>query len=50
MTTLGYGDISPVSEIARMLAGMQAVFGQFYLAIVVARLVSLYATDQRTKS
>jgi uncharacterized membrane protein len=42
MTTLGYGDISPVSAVARTLAYMQAVFGQFYIAILVAGLVSAY--------
>jgi voltage-gated potassium channel len=39
MTTLGYGDMSPVSATARALAYMQAVFGQFYIAILVAGLV-----------
>ena len=42
MTTLGYGDIAPVSAIARVLAYMQAVFGQFYIAILVAGLVGAY--------
>lgn len=42
MTTLGYGDIAPVSAIARVMAYMQAVFGQFYIAILVAGLVSAY--------
>ena len=39
MATLGYGDIAPVSAIARTLAYIQAVFGQFYIAILVAGLV-----------
>jgi voltage-gated potassium channel len=42
MTTLGYGDITPVSAIAKVLAYMQAVFGQFYIAILVAGLVTAY--------
>lgn len=42
MTTLGYGDITPVSATARALAYLQAVFGQFYIAILVAGLVSAY--------
>ena len=46
MTTLGYGDIAPVSAIARVLAYMQAVFGQFYIAILVAGLVSAYITQK----
>jgi hypothetical protein len=47
MTTLGYGDISPVSATARALAYMQAVFGQFYLAILVAGLVSAYISKRK---
>lgn len=46
MTTLGYGDIAPASAIARMLAYMQAVFGQFYIAILVAGLVSAYISKR----
>ena len=44
MTTLGYGDITPVSATARTLAYLQAVFGLFYIAILVAGLVSAYMT------
>jgi hypothetical protein len=40
--TLGYGDVVPASEVARGLAIIQAVAGQLYLAVMVARLVSLY--------
>lgn len=46
MTTLGYGDIAPVSAIARVLAYMQAVFGQFYIAILVAGLVGAYISQR----
>ena len=46
MTTLGYGDIAPVSAIARALAYMQAIFGQFYIAILVAGLVSAYISHK----
>lgn len=42
MTTLGYGDISPVSPVARLLAYLQAVVGQLYIAILVAGLVGAY--------
>ncbi len=42
MTTLGYGDIVPVTATARVLAYMQAMFGQFYIAILVAGLVGAY--------
>jgi len=47
MTTLGYGDITPMTAIARTLAYMQAIFGQFYIAIVVAGLVGAYITEQQ---
>jgi len=41
LTTLGYGDIVASSSQARMLSVLEAVFGQLYLAIVVAKLVSI---------
>ena len=41
LTTTGYGDIVPVDPFARKLANLEAVLGQFYLAITVARLVTL---------
>jgi len=41
LTTLGYGDISPVGEGVRVLAIIEAIFGQFYVAVLVAKLVSL---------
>jgi hypothetical protein len=43
IATLGYGDVIPVSEAAQGLAIVEAVFGQLYLAVLVARLVSLYS-------
>jgi Ion channel len=43
IATLGYGDIVPVSDFVRSLAVVEAVSGQLYLAVLVARLVSLYA-------
>lgn len=42
LTTLGYGDISPLSSGARVLATAEAVGGQIYLAAFVARLVGLH--------
>lgn len=50
MTTLGYGDITPVTTGVRMLSGFQAVFGQLYLAILVARLVGLNIAQARFQS
>jgi hypothetical protein len=48
LTTLGYGDILPLSELARALAYMEAVTGQFYVAILVAGLVSAYISDRQS--
>jgi hypothetical protein len=42
LTTLGYGDIFPVSPPARVLSYMEAVVGQIYLTVLVARLVGLH--------
>lgn len=42
LTTLGYGDITPVSPTARTLASFEAVVGQLYLAVMIARLVGLH--------
>lgn len=41
LTTLGYGDISPLHPMARLLAMLEALVGQLYPAIILARLVSL---------
>jgi hypothetical protein len=41
LTTVGYGDIVPVMPVARMLAMGEAVSGQLYLAVLLARLVAL---------
>ena len=43
MTTLGYGDIVPATQAARMLCAVEAVVGQLYVAIFIARLVAMYA-------
>lgn len=41
LTTLGYGDIAPIGEMPRMLASTEAIIGQLYIAIFIARLISL---------
>jgi len=48
MTTLGYGDVLPVSPMARVLAATQAFVGQVYIAILVARLVGLEIAERAT--
>ena len=49
MTTLGYGDIVPASAAARMLAAIQALMGQLYLVVLVARLVGLHISHSHSK-
>ncbi|MDH4125268.1 MAG: potassium channel family protein [Gammaproteobacteria bacterium] len=49
MTTLGYGDFVALTPTAKTLAYMQAVFGQLYVAILVAGLVSAYISRPRTE-
>jgi hypothetical protein len=41
LSTVGYGDVSPVSPTTRTLAWIEAIGGQFYLAVIVAGLVSM---------
>jgi hypothetical protein len=45
LTTLGYGDIVPTTPISRMLASVEAITGQLYLAVLVARLVGLHIAE-----
>jgi len=47
LTTLGYGDITPSMPIIRSLAYLEAICGQFYLAILVASLVGAYLADHK---
>lgn len=49
ITTLGYGDVTPVTALARMLAALQAFFGQAFVAILVARLVGLQIAASMNK-
>jgi len=48
LSTVGYGDISPVSKVARMLAVTEAMTGMLYVAVLIARLVSLYSAPPAT--
>lgn len=41
LTTAGYGDITPATSLTRVLAALEAVLGQFYLAVLVAGLVGI---------
>jgi hypothetical protein len=46
LSTVGYGDITPVSKIARWLAATEAMTGLLYVTVLIARLVSLYSTPK----
>lgn len=50
LSTIGFGDITPVSRVARMLAVMQAITGMFYVAILISRLVSIHAAKAMENS
>ncbi|MGL6222503.1 MAG: potassium channel family protein [Steroidobacteraceae bacterium] len=47
LATVGYGDVLPATSTARMLAMIQAVTGQFYIAVVVAIFVGAYSAQRR---
>ncbi|MBC03266.1 MAG: hypothetical protein CMJ34_08195 [Phycisphaerae bacterium] len=49
ITTLGYGDITPRGEFARSLANFEALLGQIYLTVLVARLVGRNLTHSMRK-
>jgi hypothetical protein len=44
LTTVGYGDVLPVTLWARSFAALEAIIGVLYLTVIVARLVGLYAS------
>jgi hypothetical protein len=50
LSTLGYGDVLPVSDTARALVLAETITGQFYLAILVAALVGAYVSSEHEHS
>jgi len=50
ITTLGYGDITPVSESARVLAWFEALVGQLYLAVMIGGLVATHISESQRRS
>jgi hypothetical protein len=50
LSTVGYGDITPVARVARMLAALEAMTGLLYVAVLIARLVSLYSPRKSNDS
>lgn len=49
MTTVGYGDVTPISKAARTCASLEAILGQIYLTILVARLVGMHLLHQQRR-
>ena len=47
LTTVGYGDITPITSATRTFSWIEAITGQFYLAVIVAGLVSMLASKKR---
>jgi cellulose synthase/poly-beta-1,6-N-acetylglucosamine synthase-like glycosyltransferase len=45
LTTLGYGDITPISHPAKSLAMLEAIVGQMYIAVLIARLVGMHISQ-----
>jgi len=50
LTTVGYGDIAPATDAARQSAVFEAVLGQVFLVVVVARVVSMLGHERDTKA
>ena len=50
LTTLGYGDITPINDFARSLAFLEAAMGQIYLTVLIASLVGIHiSTSEKGK-
>ncbi len=47
LSTLGYGDITPLAPMARTLASLEAVLGQLYIAVAVAALVGTHIAQKQ---
>jgi hypothetical protein len=47
ITTLGYGDVLPVSPMARILSGIEAAFGTLYIAVLIGRIVGAIGPPKR---
>jgi len=47
LTTVGFGDIAPVHPVARGMTMLEQVVGVLYVAILIARLSSMYSTQER---
>jgi hypothetical protein len=50
LSTLGYGEIVPMSTETRMLAWVEAMFGQIYLAVLIGRILGLHVAAVAARS
>jgi len=50
ITSVGYGDCTPLTIMSRGFSNIEAVFGQLYLILTVSRLVGLYIQNRRSKA
>jgi hypothetical protein len=50
LSTVGYGDITPVTPQARMLSALEGVAGQLFMAIILARLVAMELAGRQSRS
>ena len=50
LSTLGYGDITPQSRFAESMAALEAITGQFFLAVMIARMVGMHLASGRQES
>lgn len=50
MTTVGYGDIQPITPFTRSLAVTEAVLGQIFLVVMIGRLVGLNVAHERSSA
>lgn len=49
LTTLGYGDITPITAPARSLSLLEAIMGQLYIAVLIARLVGIHIAQSSNR-
>jgi hypothetical protein len=47
LTSTGYGDIAPIAPLARSMCQLEQLIGVFYIAVLISRLVGLYASNNR---
>jgi voltage-gated potassium channel Kch len=50
LATLGYGDLTPATDVARMLAMLEAMTGTLFVGVMIARLVCLYSASEQTRT